>query len=111
MLSGWGGDELASSNGRAVIGDLLRRGRLATLWRMSWARRAVWFGRQPSAAQHIKGFAADVAPALPPRYRIDRLGTSACATLGPPRPPWPIQATATNVGAGQVSCAAKPCHE
>jgi asparagine synthetase B (glutamine-hydrolysing) len=33
MLSGWGGDELSSFNGRTVLRNLTRRGNIAAVWR------------------------------------------------------------------------------
>ena len=41
MLSGWGGDECASFNGRRVVNSLLRRGQLATAWRVARDRADV----------------------------------------------------------------------
>lgn len=37
LLSGWGGDELASFNGRNAVADLVRKGHLGQAWRMAGA--------------------------------------------------------------------------
>ena len=38
LLSGWGGDEVASFNGRGYLAELLRRGRLASAWKAAHAQ-------------------------------------------------------------------------
>ena len=48
ILSGWGGDEGATFNGRGVLPETLLRGRWPTLWRemaaLSRERQWPWFG-------------------------------------------------------------------
>jgi asparagine synthase (glutamine-hydrolysing) len=65
MLSGWGGDEMASFNGRGVIDDLIRRGQWAALWRVIHQRRTVTSGVEPSWATTFKTFTRQLARRAP----------------------------------------------
>lgn len=61
MLSGWGGDEAASSSGRSLLAETLRRGQAR---RLGAAARAVHGGRRPTVAAL---WATAVEPLLPDR--------------------------------------------
>ena len=68
MLTGWGGDELASFNGRNAMATLLRRGRLTQVWRESARRSEVARGR-PGPKATVRSFATEVLAALPAKVR------------------------------------------
>jgi asparagine synthase (glutamine-hydrolysing) len=74
LLSGWGGDELASFNGRAVTRSLVRRGRLDLVWRHATRRASVAAGGRVGLARTARSFARAVQPELPKRLarRMDR---------------------------------------
>ncbi len=67
MMSGWGGDELASFNGRGVPTWLVRHGRWVQVWRDGSARLRVASGARPSLARRGRAFAGKVWGALPER--------------------------------------------
>lgn len=56
MLSGWGGDELSSFNGRAVLRSLVRRGRWLSAWEQTDRRRAVLGGADPGPLRRVRSF-------------------------------------------------------
>jgi len=64
LLSGWGGDELASFNGRGVWADLIRRGRIVDVARFQREQRALSSGRS-SPAVAARDLTAAVASAFP----------------------------------------------
>lgn len=64
MLSGWGGDELASFNGRNVASYLARRGHWVRLWREN-SRRAAALGTG-SAKLPLRPFAGTLARTFTP---------------------------------------------
>ena len=66
MLSGWGGDEFASFNGRGVMRGLVRSGRLGGVWSHVSALLEVRSGRSPSLAKRARAFAATVRDELLP---------------------------------------------
>lgn len=69
MLSGWGGDELASFNGRAVLRSLARRGRAWTVWNQS-SQRAKLTATGPVGFGHqFRSFAASMLEAAPDRIQ------------------------------------------
>lgn len=73
MLSGWGGDELASFNGRTVVPELVRRGRLTTAWREYTAAHATLSSRPTPWTRRARSFAATAAAATAPlQQRLDR---------------------------------------
>lgn len=53
MLSGWGGDELSSFNGRDVYAYLIRKGKLRILWNEVGKRAQVSTGVKPSWLFHL----------------------------------------------------------
>jgi len=53
MLSGWGGDELSSFNGRNVYAYLIRRGKLGILWKEVGMRAQVSTGIKPNWLSHL----------------------------------------------------------
>lgn len=63
MLSGWGGDELSSFNGRATFPYLVRRGKLATVWKESRSRNGVTASDTTPAA--FRGMASALLAAAP----------------------------------------------
>jgi len=62
MLSGWGGDEFASFNGREVVATYLRRGQLATAWRLAAERNEVLHPESNTWLRTSKSLAGSVAP-------------------------------------------------
>ncbi len=66
MLSGWGGDELASFNGRAVMTHLVRTGRWPTVWRQSAARVRVRASGPVRRRQVARAFAGELRSGLRP---------------------------------------------
>ena len=76
MLSGWGGDELASFNGRGVLRHLARTGRLRSVWNQT-SRRVKLTGTPPVGfRRQLRSFAATMIDASPdwidPRHRTER---------------------------------------
>lgn len=67
MLSGWGGDELSSFNGRATFPYLVRRGKLATVWKESRSRNGVTAADTTPAA--LRGMASALLAAAPTPVR------------------------------------------
>ncbi len=65
MLSGWGGDELSSFNGRAVSPMLVRQGRFAALWQDVAARTAVSHP-QAGLPRKARSFAGALFYTMPP---------------------------------------------
>lgn len=70
ILSGWGGDELASFNGRSAVTDLLRRGQVAKAWAMAGANPLRGHGRQRLAG--LKYFFDSARRSVPTRGRLSR---------------------------------------
>ncbi len=71
LLSGWGGDELASFNGRLVIAWLVRGGHLGAAGRESIARAELLHG--PAGLDRKAGvFLRAVLSAKPPSWRLPR---------------------------------------
>jgi asparagine synthase (glutamine-hydrolysing) len=68
MLSGWGGDELASFNGRAVSRDLARRGRLGHLWDVT-TRGTTLHDPDAGIGRHVRVFGATLFAAAPEPLR------------------------------------------
>ena len=66
MLTGWGGDELSSFNGRAVTKMLARQGRLSVLWR-EVAQRTVVTHPQARLPRKARSFAGALFHAMPPQ--------------------------------------------
>jgi len=66
MLSGWGGDELASFNGRAVMTHLVRTGQWHQVWRHTSARVRVRTDQPPARSALARSFIAEVRSALRP---------------------------------------------
>lgn len=66
MLSGWGGDELASFNGRAVITHLVRTGRLPSVWRHTSERVRVRATGPVRRGTVARGFAGELRSSLRP---------------------------------------------
>ena len=64
LLSGWGGDELASFNGRGVWADLIRRGRIVDVARFQREQRSL-SGTRSGPAVAARDLAAAVASAFP----------------------------------------------
>lgn len=65
MLSGWGGDELASFNGRAVNDHLVRSGQLLMLWRESGRRAEVLAGGPVALRSRLRRLVGIVGAAGP----------------------------------------------
>ena len=63
MLSGWGGDELASFNGAGLVADSIRRGQLGQAWRM--ADPTPWRAPKGHRVERARTFAAAVWQARP----------------------------------------------
>ena len=77
MLSGWGGDELASFNGRNVLRHLTRRGRLLDVWKQTGQRIRLTATEPVGIRQQGRSFAATLLDAAPdwfpdPRHRAER---------------------------------------
>lgn len=72
MLSGWGGDELASYNGFGVVETLVRRGALGWARREVVDRRAVLGEPAPSNAATARALAGAAYRTLPPAIRAAR---------------------------------------
>lgn len=68
LLSGWGGDELASFNGRGVMPSLMHRGNLGTAWREFSHLAAVSSSRPLSLPHRLRRFAS-VSMSTSPRLR------------------------------------------
>lgn len=69
LLSGWGGDELASFNGSTATSHLLRTGRWVEAWRHTSARLGV---RNPTPMPRtavVRAFAGDLRSTFDPRRR------------------------------------------
>ena len=77
MLSGWGGDELASFNGRGVMRYLVRHGNVRAVWDQT-SRRVKINGTPPAGfRQQARSFLATMLDASPewfpdPRHRAER---------------------------------------
>ncbi len=76
MVSGWGGDELASFNGRGVLRSLVRRGSVRTVWGQTNRRLELTTG-STSFKKRTRSFGATVLDAAPawipdPRHRSER---------------------------------------
>ena len=76
MVSGWGGDELASFNGRGVLRHLVRRGHVRSVWNETGQRMTLTRGHA-GFREHGRSFAAAVLDATPdwfpdPRHRAAR---------------------------------------
>jgi asparagine synthase (glutamine-hydrolysing) len=72
MLSGWGGDELASFNGRMVVNRLVRRGRLATARRVVDDRITLTADGPVGLRRRLRHFGGAVFEALPDSARAVR---------------------------------------
>lgn len=77
MLSGWGGDELASFNGAGLMTTLIRQGQIGQAWRM--ADPAPWKAPKGQRMERARVFAAaawqarpDLRRRLPDRRDADR---------------------------------------
>lgn len=76
MLSGWGGDELASFNGRGVLRHLARTGRVRAVWNQT-SKRVKLTGTPPVGfGKQARSFTATMLDASPgwidPRHRAER---------------------------------------
>ena len=77
MLSGWGGDELASFNGRGALRNLVRGGHVFAVWDQT-SRRVKITGTTPAGfRQQARSFLATMLDASPewfpdPRHRAER---------------------------------------
>jgi len=67
LLSGWGGDELASFNGRAVTKRLLRSGQWGEAWRHSEARLRIRAAGPVPVTTQVKAFASDLRNVFTPQ--------------------------------------------
>jgi asparagine synthase (glutamine-hydrolysing) len=65
MLSGWGGDELISFNGRHIPESLIRQGKLPTVWKLMRDRRRIVTGSDPAFAPFLKSFIGRINRAGP----------------------------------------------
>lgn len=65
LLSGWGGDELASFNGRGVMQALVRRGRFPAAWREYSRLRSVTAPTPPPLTRRVRSFAHLAIAAAP----------------------------------------------
>lgn len=65
MLSGWGGDELASFNGAGVLGQMVRQGRWATVWREGSQRMSTRATAPVSITRKARRFAGVALGELP----------------------------------------------
>lgn len=72
LISGWGGDELASFNGRGVLPNLVRRGHVRTVWQESALRLAILAEQPATAREQARAFAGIARAALPARMRSVR---------------------------------------
>jgi asparagine synthase (glutamine-hydrolysing) len=79
MLTGWGGDELASFNGRGVLPHLVRRGNLRAVWKQLGGRLELLSDQPVGLRQQTRSLAATVLDATPdwfphpvPRQRRQR---------------------------------------
>lgn len=77
LVSGWGGDELASFNGRGVLRHLVRSGRLAPVWRQTSRRVAITRPESAGIGRRAKSFGATLLDSAPPwvpdpRHRTER---------------------------------------
>ena len=90
MLSGWGGDELASFNGRTVLSDLVLHGRLVEAWRVAGANPLQGHGVQRfiGARNLLRG----TAHALSGRGRFSRSRAALDRAEGLVRPVSPLAA-------------------
>lgn len=66
LLSGWGGDELASFNGRGVMRHLVRTGRWSKVWHHTAARVRIRASEPPRPTTVARAFASEVRSALRP---------------------------------------------
>jgi asparagine synthase (glutamine-hydrolysing) len=69
LLSGWGGDELASFNGRKVMDSLVRSGRWGAVWSNATRRDAIVEGRTPTLPRKLRVFGGAVLHAMPSRVQ------------------------------------------
>lgn len=69
MLSGWGGDELASFNGRAVLRSLARRGNAWAVWNQTTQRAKLTATGPVPLGHQLRSFAAAMFEASPDRIR------------------------------------------
>lgn len=69
LLSGWGGDELASFNGREVLSMLIRQGRFPTVWRESVRRAQVQQPHRTGPLGKARAFAGALYGAMPDRIQ------------------------------------------
>lgn len=69
LLSGWGGDELASFNGRQVLPMLIRQGRFPTVWRESVRRAQVQLPGRIGPTGKTRTFAGALLSAMPERIQ------------------------------------------
>ena len=65
MLSGWGGDEASSFNGRCVVPSLVRHGHLPTVWREANKRQELFASEPVPLGRRVRAFAGAVHNALP----------------------------------------------
>ncbi len=77
MLSGWGGDELASFNGRNVLRHLTRHGHLVEVWKQTGERIRLLATGPVGVRDQARSFAATLLDATPPwfpdpRHRAER---------------------------------------
>lgn len=69
MLSGWGGDELSSFNGRGVLQHLARRGKVRAVWNQT-SRRAELTASEPvGIGRQVRVFGAAMFAATPDPIR------------------------------------------
>ncbi len=69
LLSGWGGDEFASFNGRTVIQNLIRRGRLPRAWKERSLAMALEDEGPVPLRRRFRGFAGSTVSTLPDPVR------------------------------------------
>jgi asparagine synthase (glutamine-hydrolysing) len=69
MLSGWGGDELASFNGRAVLHHLARQGNVRAVWNQTSRRVKLKAIRPVGLVPQLRSFAATLFEASPDRVQ------------------------------------------
>lgn len=70
LLSGWGGDELASFSGHGVIQEHVRRGHIVRAWKEQKAALTVLTGQPPRLRSQARRFAASARSALPMRLGL-----------------------------------------
>ena len=90
LLTGWGGDEFASFNGRTALSDLLLRGQLLEAWRISGANPLHGHGRNRFSG--ARGLGNGVIQALSGSGRFSRSRRAVEQAAGLLRPVSPLAA-------------------